>query len=68
MKRTLLMAATVAAALALAACQKQEPSAPKTGATPPASTAPAPSSPAPSSSTPSAPSAPADASKDAGKK
>jgi hypothetical protein len=75
MKRTLLMAAGIAAALALAACQKNESSTPKTGSTPPASTAPstppassapsgAPSTGAPSSSSaPATPSSPSDASK-----
>jgi len=75
MKRTLLMAAGIAAALALAACQKNESATPKTGSTPPASTAPstppassapsgAPSTGAPSSSSaPATPSSPSDASK-----
>jgi len=77
MKRTLLMAAGIAAALALAACQKNESSTPKTGSTPPASTAPstppassapsgAPSTGAPSSS--SAPATPSSPSSDASKK
>ena len=67
MKRTLLVAAALLAALALTACQKDESkSTPKTGATPPASSAPAPSSPAPAPATPSP--APSDASKDAAKK
>jgi hypothetical protein len=75
MKRTLLVAAAMLAALALTACQKNDSSTPKTGATPPASSAsPSPSSPSsssPSSSSPSSdasPATPSDASKDAGKK
>ncbi|HZR69542.1 MAG TPA: hypothetical protein VFB01_10885 [Burkholderiales bacterium] len=62
MKRTLLMVAGIAAALALAACQKNESSTPKTGSTPPASTAP--STPPPSSgAAPATPSSPSDAAK-----
>jgi hypothetical protein len=64
MKRMFLIAAAAVAAFALAGCNKEQPAAPKTGATPPASTAPAPAAPAPATPAP----APADASKDAAKK